>query len=153
MAYIYISEVIGRSRNCKHLSTNQGVVGSIPASRTNIIKGLQISVCNPFWFLGHLTRTLVRKKPPAHIFHCGFCETDSQVGFDPEPPRKTRKRRIGRCMMLACVVDSRNSDLEPFPPLDDERRPRAALLHSQSLPTPLATKIKKRAENLRRVFI
>jgi hypothetical protein len=102
---------------------------------------------------GPFGKNLGKKKSTDHIFHCGFCETDSQVGFDPEPPRKTRKRRIGRCMMLACVVDSRNSDLEPFPPPDDERRPRAALLHSQSLPTPLATKIKKRAENLRRVFI
>jgi len=36
---------------------------------------------------------------------------------------------------------------------DDEGRTRAALLHNQSLPTPPATKIKKRAENLRRVLI
>jgi hypothetical protein len=36
---------------------------------------------------------------------------------------------------------------------DDEGRTHAALPHNQSLPTPPATKIKKRAENLRRVFI
>ena len=30
------------------LATNQGVVGSNPAGRTSIIKGLQISVCSPF---------------------------------------------------------------------------------------------------------
>ena len=30
------------------MATNQGVVGSNPAGRTSNIKGLQISVCNPF---------------------------------------------------------------------------------------------------------
>ena len=33
------------------MATNQGVVGSNPASRTNTIKGLQIYVCNPLFIV------------------------------------------------------------------------------------------------------
>jgi hypothetical protein len=60
VAYCTLLCKLGENRKVKNVknqilridtkATNQGVVGSIPASRTNIIKGLQISVCNPFWF-------------------------------------------------------------------------------------------------------